>query len=306
MALRPTTGHVVERQVEEGQPSSRRVRWEGPTTTAHTSCAIGATAGRLHLEPRWRSLLGLLLLQREAFVCHVGERRGDDDDWARGVERADDVAADDLALSSGEEDGEAGGPGWSRRREEGARQRQDLEPPVQRHHGARRRRRLAQRDVGDHAAAAEHAHAALSPASVRGDGLEHVAAAPDLEDVGPQRVGALPRDDHGGLGLVLGPRWAPAGPAGHHVPAVPAGARPIATGWAGGGGAAVVVAVGPAVVAVAAAAIIGVVVGGVRLLGVVVLELEVGVEVVELVDVARRGGAEVEACHASLLAHVLM
>jgi hypothetical protein len=37
-----------------------------------------------------------------------------------------------------------------------------------------------------------------------------------------------------------------------------------------------------------------------------VLELEVGVEVVELVDVARRGGAEVESCHASLLAHVLM
>jgi hypothetical protein len=36
------------------------------------------------------------------------------------------------------------------------------------------------------------------------------------------------------------------------------------------------------------------------------LQLEVGVEVVELVHVARRGGAEVESCHASPLAHVLM
>lgn len=61
-----------------------------------------------------------------------------------------------------------------------------------------------------------------------------------------------------------------------------------------------------AVVAVAAAAAIRVVLGGLRLLGVVVLQLEVGVEVVELMNVARRSGAEVEAGHAFLLAHVLM
>ena len=57
----------------------------------------------------------------------------------------------------------------------------------------------------------------------------------------------------------------------------------------------------PTVVAVAAAAAIGVVVGGLRLLtGVVVLQLEVGVKVVELVNVARPGGAEVESRHVVL------
>uniref|UniRef100_K3Y8A4 Uncharacterized protein n=1 Tax=Setaria italica TaxID=4555 RepID=K3Y8A4_SETIT len=302
--LRSATGHVVERQVEEGQTGSRRVGRER-ATAAHATCAIG-TAGRLHLEAGWRCL-GLLLLQRKALVGDVGEGRGDDDDGAGSVERADDVPADHLPLAPREEDGEAGGAGGSRRREEGARERQDLEPSVQRHDGARGRRRLPQSHVGDHAAAAQNADAALPPARVRGDGLEHVAAAPDLQDVGAQRVGALPRDDHRGLGLVLRARRAPAGPAGDHLPVPATAAARAISSWAGRGRPAVVLAERPAVVAVAAAAAIGVVVGGLRLLaGVVVLQLEVGVEVVELVDVARRGGAEVEACHASLLAHVLM
>jgi hypothetical protein len=302
--VRAATAQVVERQIEERQPCSRRIGRE--RATDHASCAIG-TARWMHLQAWWR-WLGLLLLQREALIGDVGEGSGDDDDRARGIECTHDVPAYHLPLASGEEDGEAGGARGSRRREEGARERQDLEPPLQGHDGARGRRRLPQRDVGDHAAAAQHADAALPPASVRGHAVEHVAAAAHLQDVGAERVGALPRDDHGRLRLVLRARWAPAGAAGYHIPVTTAGSatRAIAS-WAGGGRPAVVVSVWPAVVGVASAAAIGVVVRGLLLLSVVVLQLEVGVEVVELVvHVARRGGAEVEAGHASLLAHVLM
>lgn len=65
------------------------------------------------------------------------------------------------------------------------------------------------------------------PCSVHGHALEDVAPAADLEDVRPERVGALPGDDDRRLRLVLRARGPAPGPAGDEVagPMVPGGAE---------------------------------------------------------------------------------
>lgn len=76
---------------------------------------------------------------------------------------------------------------------------------------------LTQRDVGDGSAAAEDADPTLALAGVGGDRVKDVAAAADLQDVGPESVGALAGDDHGGLGLVLGARGSASRATGHDI-----------------------------------------------------------------------------------------
>ena len=84
---------------------------------------------------------------------------------------------------------------------------------------------LPQADVGDGAAAAEDADPALAPPRVGGDAVEDVAAASHLEDVGAERVGALPRNDDRRLRLVLGPRRPTPRAASHHVAGAADGAQ---------------------------------------------------------------------------------
>lgn len=163
--------------------------------------AAAARRRRLHLNP-------VLLLQRQPLIGDVGERRGDDDDRPRRDQRADDIPPHHLPLPAGEVYREAGGARRRRRRQEGAGQGEDLEAAVERG-DAPRGGRLAEADVVDGAGAAEDADAPLALGGVGGDRLEDVAAAADLEDVGAEGVGALARDDHGRLGLVLGARGAP-------------------------------------------------------------------------------------------------
>jgi hypothetical protein len=209
-----------QRQVEEGKPASGS---RGRGVKRHT--------GRLLVGPRRRRRRSHLvaLLERQPLVGDVAERRGDDDDRPRSDERAGHAATDNLALPRGQEGGEAGGPRGRGRRQEGAGEGEDLEPALER--GDRRRRgrrarlgrlRLAQRDVGHGPGRRENADAALPAARVGGERLEDVAAGGDLEDVRAERVGALPGDDHGRLGLVLGPRRAAARAARDDVPAADA------------------------------------------------------------------------------------
>jgi hypothetical protein len=170
----------------------------------------------------------VVLLQRQPLVHGVREgRRHYHHRPCRG-QRADDAAADHLALPAGEVDGEPRGLGRRRRREEGAGEGEDLEPTVQRNDCALRRG-LPQRDVGDGAGAAEHADPALPAARERGDALGDVAAAGHLHDVRAQRVGAVPGDDDRRLGLVLGPRGPAPGPARRVLDAL-LSARPAAAG----------------------------------------------------------------------------
>lgn len=74
-------------------------------------------------------------------------------------------------------------------------------------------RRLPESDVGDAAGGAEHANAALLSAGECDEALGYVAAGDYFHGVGFECVGAVPGDDDGGLGLVLGARGAAAGPA---------------------------------------------------------------------------------------------
>ncbi|PON55449.1 hypothetical protein PanWU01x14_187640 [Parasponia andersonii] len=63
---------------------------------------------------------------------------------------------------------------------------------------------MAERDVGDGAAPAEDADASLAaPGEVR-HALGDVGAVGDLHDVAPEGVRAVPGDEDGRLGLVLG------------------------------------------------------------------------------------------------------
>uniref|UniRef100_K3XWN2 Uncharacterized protein n=1 Tax=Setaria italica TaxID=4555 RepID=K3XWN2_SETIT len=158
----------------------------------------------------------LVVVEGEALVGGVAEAGGDDHDGPGGDQRAGDRAADDLALPAGEVDGEAGGGRGSRRREEGAAEREDLEAAGEVDGGAGPGPGLPDGDVGDVAGAAEDADADLAPAREPGDAVDDVAPRGDLEDVGAQRAGAVPRDDHRRLGLVLGPRRAAPGAPHHH------------------------------------------------------------------------------------------
>jgi hypothetical protein len=207
------------RQVEERKP------------TGCCRCRGGVVPERHArlVAPRgcWRGHV-VAFLERQPLVGDVAERRGHDDHGPRGDERAGHAATDDLPLAPGQERGEAGGPRRRRGREEGAREGEYLEPAVERGHRRRGRPglgglRLAQRDVGDGPGRREHADAALPAARVGGERLENVAPGGDLEDVRPERVGALPGDDHGRLGLVLGPRRAAARAARDDLPAPDAG-----------------------------------------------------------------------------------
>ncbi|WVZ22851.1 hypothetical protein V8G54_001395, partial [Vigna mungo] len=126
------------------------------------------------------------------------------------------VSSDHLALPSGHIDSEAGSPRRSRRREEGAGEGKNLEAAVERDDSASSGR-LAEADIGDGAAAAEDADPALAAARVGGDAVEYVGAASDLEDVRSESVGALPRDYHRRLRLVLGSRWPSTWTATDHI-----------------------------------------------------------------------------------------
>lgn len=66
-------------------------------------------------------------------------------------------------------------------------------------------------DIGDGATAAEDTNPSLSAPGEDGDAVHDVAAIGDLHDVGPERIGAVPGDDDGRLGLVLGPGGSSAG-----------------------------------------------------------------------------------------------
>lgn len=168
----------------------------------------------------------ILLVQRQPLVGDIGEGGGDDDDRPGRGQLPNHAAADHLPLPARQEHREARGPRGRRRWEEGTRERQDLEPAVQRHHGPGRGR-LPEADVGHRAAPAEDADPALPPPRVHGHALEDVAPAADLEDVRPERVGALPGDDDRRLRLVLRARGPAPGPAGDEVagPMVPGGAE---------------------------------------------------------------------------------
>lgn len=130
--------------------------------------------------------------------------------------------------------------------------------------------RLAEGDVGDGPRPVEDANAALTSACEVGDAVHDVTAIGDFHDVGAEGVGAVPGDDDGGLGLVLGSgrpaTWAPSG-----VVAVTAAVIVVATTRVVGRAGGVVVAV--ALDGTGARRVVGV--GGRRL----------GMEVVELVVV---------------------
>lgn len=158
----------------------------------------------------------LVVLEREALVGGVPERGGHDDDGANGDERSGDRAAHDLPLAAGDVDGEAGGGGRRRRREEGAGEREDVEAAGEVDDGAGARAGLPDGDVGDGAGGAEHADTDLAAARERGDAVDEVAPGGDLEDVRPQRAGAVARDDDRRLGLVLGACGAAPGTPDHH------------------------------------------------------------------------------------------
>jgi hypothetical protein len=212
--LTTAVGHEVRWQVVERH---RRGIWQTLSPSGRSSSAIASrrrrTLGGQLLHPIGGTsgrFTRLLVRQRETLVCGVGKSGRNDHHGARRHELADDCASNDLALPAGEIDREAGGSWRARRREESAGEGQDLEAAVQRDDGAGWGGGLAQRDVGDDAAPGEHGHPALVAAGERGHGLHDVGAAGDLKHMRPQRVGALPRDDDRGLGLVLGALWPPA------------------------------------------------------------------------------------------------
>lgn len=162
------------------------------------------------------SLSVLFFFQWQPLVGCVAKRGGHDDHWAGSEERTDHAAADDLALAAGEVDSEASGGGRGGGREEGPGEGEDIEAAVEADDRAGGRR-LPERHVGDGAAAAEDADASLPATGVSRDALPDVAAAGDLDQVRPQRVGAVPRYDDGRLRLVLGPRRPPPRPPRAHL-----------------------------------------------------------------------------------------
>ncbi|KAK3133560.1 hypothetical protein QOZ80_6AG0538050 [Eleusine coracana subsp. coracana] len=162
----------------------------------------------------------------EAVEGWVGERGGHDDDVGGRVERAGHGATDDLAVRARERDGDARG-GEDRLRRDGGdgggQERggdgEDLVLPAEHEPAAAQAlaMRVAERDVGDGAGAGEHADAEVAAGGEARERLRDVAAAGDLDDVGPHRrrgVG-LPRDHDGRLGPVLGSRGAATPLLGH-------------------------------------------------------------------------------------------
>ena len=112
-----------QRQVEEGKPGRGR-RGRGVKRHATGLLLVGPCRRRRgHL---------VAVLERQPLVGDVAERRGHDDDRARGDERAGHAATDNLALPRGQEGGEAGGPRGRGRRQEGAGEGEDLEPALER------------------------------------------------------------------------------------------------------------------------------------------------------------------------------
>jgi hypothetical protein len=151
--------------------------------------------------------------EREALVDGVGEGGSEDRDGPGRDEGPHDAAADDLALPGGEQHGEPRRLGRRRGREHGPGHGEELEPTAERHGGA------AHGDVPDGARRAQDADAAAPAARVLGDARGHVGPRRHLEDVRVERVGAVARDDHRRLGLVLGPqRPAPRPPQRHDGP----------------------------------------------------------------------------------------
>lgn len=156
------------------------------------------------------------IIQRQSLIRGICERGSDDHDGACRHKRADDASSDDLALASGEVDGEAGGAGRGRSREEGAGEGENFESAVKSDNSTGSSG-LTKSDVGDGAAAAEDADAALTPASELGDGFGDVGSAGNLHDVAAEGVGAVSGDKDGGFGLIFGAGRAAAGPAGADV-----------------------------------------------------------------------------------------
>uniref|UniRef100_A0A804MNZ1 Uncharacterized protein n=1 Tax=Zea mays TaxID=4577 RepID=A0A804MNZ1_MAIZE len=157
---------------------------------------------------------GRVVVRWEAVEGGVSEGGRDEDDGGRGVQRAGHGAADDLPVRPRQRDGEARGGGGGLRRHGGhggGQERggdgQDLVLPVE-HDGGPAGRRVAERHVGDGARPREHADPEVPPCREASERVGHVAAAGDLDHVGAHRGGRLrlPRDHHGRLRLVLGPR----------------------------------------------------------------------------------------------------
>lgn len=63
---------------------------------------------------------------------------------------------------------------------------------------------MAEGDVGDGAATAHNANAALAATREGGDAIHDIATVGDLHDVSAEGVGAVARDDDGGFGFILG------------------------------------------------------------------------------------------------------
>nr|TKW38979.1 hypothetical protein SEVIR_1G151000v2 [Setaria viridis] len=163
--------------------------------TGENPGAVGLCLGGEHV----------VLLQRQPLVHRVRERGRHYHHRPGCCQRADDAAAHHLPLPAGKVDGEPCGFGWRGRGEEGAGEGENLKPAVE---GDDRALGgwLPQGDVGHGARATEHADPTLAAARERRDALRDVAAAGNLHDVRPERVGAVPRDDDRWLRLVLGPR----------------------------------------------------------------------------------------------------
>lgn len=96
-------------------------------------------------------------------------------------------------------------------------------------------RGLTQRDIGDGAAAAQHAHASPPPPGVDGDAFHDVGASGDFQHVGAEGVGGVAGDDDGGLGFVLGACRAASGAACGTPTSTSTTSVASATGTGGGG-----------------------------------------------------------------------
>lgn len=147
-------------------------------------------------------------------IGRVVERRGDDVNSTGSHERPGDEPSDDLALRTCQRDGEAVGDRTRRRRlrEEGGRDREDVESAVEGNSSSRSSGRLTQSDVGDGSGAGEDDEADVLAAAESRDGVDDVASAGDFQNVRAHGGLRVPGYDDGWFGLVLGAGRAASGP----------------------------------------------------------------------------------------------
>ena len=148
----------------------------------------------------------VLVVEREPLVGGVRERRCCHHHGTHRQQRANNASRHHLPLPAGQVRRQ---PRAARRRQESAGEREDLEATVK---GNDAGGGLPKDHVCDGAGAGEHADAALAPARELGDGVGHVSAAADLQEVAAQRARAVADDEDGGLRLIFGTRGATSRP----------------------------------------------------------------------------------------------